>query len=240
MGKEYINMEQNTTEHAGSDEKRDRYRLLNVVGIAAIFIVIIALLAGVWIKYNIYASEFRPIELNKKEQEVLDVKLAMLNDSAQRDRPIKREERHTDNIRLRPEPYSEEGVLRQIRLTERELNALIANTPDVARRVAIDLSDNLLSLKLVVPLDEDIPVLGGKTLRLNLGMLLSYEDSQPVVALKGVSLGGVPLPNAWLGYLKNENLVKEFGSDGGFWELFAEGIDDIKVEEGHIMIHLKE
>jgi hypothetical protein len=233
-------MEQNSTDNTGPVEKRARSRFLEVVGIAAIFIVIIALLAGVWVKYNIYASEFRPTELSKKEQKVLDSKLALLNDSAKRDRSIRREERYTDKDRLAPEPYTEEGASRQIDLTEREFNALIANTPEIARRVAVDLSENLVSLKLVVPLDEDIPVLGGKTLRLNLGVHLSYEDDQPVVALKGLSLGGVPLPNAWLGYLKNENLVKEFGSGGGFWELFAEGIDDIKVEDGHIMIHLKE
>ncbi len=48
------------------------------------------------------------------------------------------------------------------------------------------------------------------------------------------------MPNAWLGYMKNKNLVEEFGTDGGFWQLFAEGVRDIKVREGHIRIRLKE
>jgi hypothetical protein len=230
-------MEQKTTENDVPVKKRRRFGFLEIVGIAAIFLVIIAVVAGLWVKFNIYASEFRPVKLSNSEQQVLDSKLAMLDDSAKRDRSIEKED---GNARLTPEQYTEEGASRQIKLTEREFNALIANTPEIAKRVAIDLSDNLLSLKLVVPLDEDIPVLGGKTLRLNLGMHLSYEEDQPVVALKGLSLGGVPMPNAWLGHLKNENLVKEFGSDGGFWELFAEGIDDIKVKDGHIMIQLKE
>jgi len=57
---------------------------------------------------------------------------------------------------------------------------------------------------------------------------------------RGVSLGGIPLPNAWLGNLKHKNLVDEFGTEGGFWKLFAEGIEDINVKEGHIRIKLKE
>jgi hypothetical protein len=92
----------------------------------------------------------------------------------------------------------------------------------------------------VVPIDEEIPVLGGKTLRLNLGVVLKYENERPVVALKGVSLGGIPLPNAWLGNLKNKNLVKEFGTEAGFWKLFSDGVADLKVKRGRILIKLKE
>ena len=93
---------------------------------------------------------------------------------------------------------------------------------------------------MIVPIDEEIPVLGGKTLRLNLGVILNYEKERSVVALKGVSLGGIPVPNAWLGNLKNKNLVKEFGDETGFWKLFSDGVADLKVKDGHIQIKLKE
>ena len=93
---------------------------------------------------------------------------------------------------------------------------------------------------MIVPIDEEIPALGGKTLRLNLGVILSYQHGRPVVVLKGVSLGGIPVPNAWLGNLKNKNLVKEFGAEDGFWKLFSDGVADLKVKEGHILIKLKE
>ena len=61
-----------------------------------------------------------------------------------------------------------------------------------------------------------------------------------MVALKGVSLGGIPIPNAWLGNLKNKNLVKGFGTEDGFWKLFSDGVADLKVKDGHIQIKLKE
>ena len=91
-----------------------------------------------------------------------------------------------------------------------------------------------------MPMDQDFPVLGGKTLRARAGVEFAYENQRPVVKLRGLSIMGVPLPNAWLGGLKNIDLVREFGSDQGFWKAFADGVAAVKVEEGNLMIQLKE
>jgi hypothetical protein len=40
--------------------------------------------------------------------------------------------------------------------------------------------------------------------------------------------------------MKNKNLVNEFGSEDGFWQIFSEGVEDIQVKDGHIRIKLKE
>jgi hypothetical protein len=61
-----------------------------------------------------------------------------------------------------------------------------------------------------------------------------------VVILKGVKLMGVPIPNAWLGGLKNIDLVREFGGDEGFWQLFADGVESIETQDGQLKITLKE
>jgi hypothetical protein len=61
-----------------------------------------------------------------------------------------------------------------------------------------------------------------------------------VVVLKGISLMGVPIPNAWLGGMKNIDLVAEFGGDPGFWKSFAAGVNNISVSEGKLFIELKE
>jgi len=65
------------------------------------------------------------------------------------------------------------------------------------------------------------------------------ESRQPVVVLRGVSLMGVPVPNAWLGNLKNVDLVGQFG-DKGFWKGFADGVDDLQVRDGELYIKLRE
>jgi len=209
------------------------------IGLIALVILITAIFSIWWVKHYLYASEFKPTEMTAEEQKVLNSKLAKLENTAKKPLPPEKKRQVKESF-LKPEAYSEEGAKREISLTEKELNAMIAKNPELARRVAIDLAENLVSFNLIVPLDEEIPILGGKTLRLHLGVILGYENEKPMVALKGVSLGGIPLPNAWLGYLKNRNLVKEFSTEGGFWKLFSDGVADLKVQEGSIWIKLKE
>ena len=110
----------------------------------------------------------------------------------------------------------------------------------VARKLAVDLSDSLVSARLLVPVDPDFPVLGGKTLRVSTGVEMAFRDARPVVVLKGVSIMGVPIPNAWLGGLKNIDLVSEFGDQQGFWKNFADGVDNVGVEEGQLRIQLRQ
>jgi hypothetical protein len=214
------------------ENKKSPSGCLKILGIAAVIAVVVALISALWVKQNIYASDFRPAKLNAQEQEQLDSKLSRLEESARNDRSL-------SHGRLTPEPYSEEGARREISFSEKELNSIIAHDPETARRVAIDLSEDLLSVKLVVPLHDDVAVVGGTTLKITMGLILRYENDRPVVALKGISIGGIPMPNAWLGYIKNKNLVDEFGSEQGFWKLFSEGVRDISVKEGHIRIRLK-
>jgi hypothetical protein len=71
-------------------------------------------------------------------------------------------------------------------------------------------------------------------------MEMRFAAGRPVVILKGVSIWGVPLPNAWLGNMKNIDLVQEFGNDRGFWQAFADGVEVIDVKDGELRIRLKE
>jgi len=204
--------------------------LVPVILAAAVFLVVF------WVKRNLYASKFTPVRLVESEQAVLDRKLAHLEGEGGELRPGGSK----PETALSPEPYSEVGARREIFLTERELNSLVADDPQVAERVAIDLSDELISVKLVLPVDEQVPVLGGKRLKFHMGLVVRYERDRPYIALKGVSLGGIPLPNAWLGNLKNVNLVEEFGSEEGFWKIFSAGVRTIRVTRGGLRITLKE
>jgi hypothetical protein len=222
----------------GADSKKagSGSRVKRVLSIAFVLLVVVLLLAGFWVKRNLYASRFSPVALGQQEREVLKAKMARFREQD----PVPGNGPSLLGEPLAPEPYSEEGAGREIILTERELNALVANTPDIAERVAIDLSDDLISVKLVLPVDDEVPVLGGKRIKLHMGLTVHYEGKKPTIALKGVSLGGIPLPNAWLGRLKNVNLVEEFGGGGGFWEVFTAGIRSIRVRRGELRIELSE
>lgn len=198
----------------------------------AIVLLSVLLSVGItlWLVFTLlFPRQFTPVSLNPKEEQVLAQKLQRFDAATQR----------ASRAPLAPEPYSEEGARRRIALTEKELNALLARNIDLAHRLAIDLSDDLASVKLLVPLDPEFPILGGKTLKLTAGAEIRFADSRPVVRLKGVSLWGVPLPNAWLGNNKNIDLVQAYG-DRGFWKAFADGVEQIEVKEGELRLTLRE
>lgn len=203
--------------------------------------VLLTLGLSLWIGYrSLFPSEFTPVSLSAQEQRILDDKLHSLERLGGRAKTSPPSSRASATAPLQPEPYSEVGASREISLSERELNALIATNTDLASRLAIDLSDNLASAKLLLPLDPEAPIVGGKTLKLTAGLELRYADGKPVVVLKGVSVWGVPLPNAWLGGMKNIDLVQEFGTEPGFWQAFAAGVEEVEVKQGKLRILLKE
>ncbi len=211
--------------------------------------IVISVGAAFWlIKSQLFPKDFEPVELSVKEQEQLQDKL----DSAGLGGVLKSgtsshetaqaitDEQAQESADLSPEPYREDAGKRMISLSEKELNALLANNTNLAQRLVIDLADNLASAKLLVHLDPDFPFFGGKTLKVNAGTELAFRNQKPVVVLKGVSVWGVPIPNAWLGGLKNVDLVDEFGTQAGFWKSFADGVEDIRVSEGQLHIKLLE
>lgn len=207
--------------------------------VVAIVLLAMVITAGVtlWlVKSYLFPSEFTPVSLNRQEMSILSAKLESLETPPA---PTDRFDADSSDV-LKPEAYSETGASRDIHFSERELNSLVAKNTDLAKRVAIDLSDDLISARILLPMDQDVPILGGKTLRARTGIEFSYENERPVVKLKGVTIMGVPIPNAWLGGLKNIDLVKEFGSDEGFWKAFSDGVAAVKVEEGSLKLRLKE
>lgn len=200
-----------------------------------IVVAAVALTAGAtyWLLSRyLFVSEFRPVRLQPAEEQVLNGKLRAVGIDVQPS--------DAADAPLEPERYSEAGAAREVEFSQRELNGMLAKNTDLAHRLAIDLSDDLVSVKLLIPLQEDFPVLGGRTLRVNAGVTMAYADNRPVISLKGVSVMGVPLPNAWLGNLKNIDLVDAFGGDRGFWKNLADGVESIRVSDGRLLIQLKE
>lgn len=215
---------------------------LQVLGFVALAILLTAGFTYWAVRTYLYAPEFKPVSLSQKEQIKLDEKLRLVGvdpDALMPDAEHK-VDRVDANGRLIPERYAEDPARRNIKLSERELNALVASNPDLARRFAIDLSNNLASAKILIPIDPDMPMFGGKTLRVSTGLELDYQNHQPVIILRGVSVMGVPIPNAWLGNLKHVDLIKQFGTDPGFWQGFAAGVERIEITEGELRIGLKE
>ena len=224
------------------DKNQTKSKWPRILGIIALFFIVVITVSVWWIKHNLYANPFNPTKLNEREQQVLNTKLERLEQSFQKQGKFSgtRTDEEMTKERLEPEDYTEDPARREIRISQKELNALIAKDEKAARQIAINLSDDMISLKLVIPVDKDLPFLGGKTLRLSCGVTLRHEAGKPVVALRGVSIGGIPIPNAWLGNLKNVDLVHEFNGQHGFWGALSKGVEDIKVSNGSLSIKLRE
>jgi hypothetical protein len=221
-----------TTQTAASPEKKG-------LGAGTVILITIAVsVLTVWLCFAwLFPSAFTPVKLSEKEQAQLETKVKTLNlDLAAAPRKVKG--KAIDRV-LEPEPYSEVNAKRDITFTEREVNALLATNTDLAGKVAIDLSPGLVSAKALIPLDPDMPFFGGKVLKISAGMALGFKNGRPQVILRGVSVWGVPVPNEWLGNLKNVDLVAQYG-DAGFWKSFAAGVDNIAVGDGTLTVKLKE
>ncbi len=213
-------------------------------GRTVLVVMLVAVAAAIavtfWVvRTYIYPADFAPVQLTVDERQALDGKLDRLGGFKRSDE-AETDGSETDRQWLREAPYSEADADRRVTLSERELNGLIGRDPELGRRVALDLSDNLASARMLVAVPPDFPVMAGRTIRVNAGLELSYADGRPIVRLRGVSIMGVPVPNAWLGNLKNVDLVREFGGRDGFWKSFAAGVDWIRVEEGRLAIQLRE
>ena len=251
--------------HAGDKRRQQGFTGVQVLLIVLAVVLITALASFYVIKTYIFPSPFTPVALSQDETRVLDNKLAILGwESPQ---PAVRESgdgrltrsgkapknnhqsndvnhsgessNHYETAGLQPEPYRELPADRLVSFNEREVNAMIARNPDFAQRVAIDFSDDLASAKILIPIPDDFPVMPGQILRVSTGLDIRLgADKRPVIALVGVSVMGVPIPNAWLGNIKNVNLVNEFGS-GGFWTSFADGVEYINVTDGQLNIKLR-
>ena len=193
------------------------------------------------IKFWLFPPPFAPVVLSPDEEKRLERKLERFDDGGRRPAPAPgRPEALIGPDDLKPEAYSEVGASREIRLSEREINGLIAQNTDLAQRMAVDFSQDLVSVKLLIPVDPDFPIMGGKVLKVRAGAEMAFRQGRPVVILRGISVMGVPLPNAWLGGVKNIDLIEVFGSDPGFWKSFADGVDTIEVRDGSLRIVLRE
>jgi hypothetical protein len=200
-----------------------------------IIILVVLIGAGYLLKQTLFPSAFNPVTLSSKETSTLNQKLQSLN------LPTIHTTNKTNVAQtLTPQAYTEIGASREVSFSEKELNAMIAHNTDLADKLAIDLSNNLASARLLLPLDPDLPLFGEKTLKLSAGVEIDFGNSRPIVKLRGVSAWGVPIPNEWLGNLKNVDLIKEFGGHDGFWKSFSGGIDYIQVLDGKLLIKLKE
>lgn len=199
-----------------------------------VLLVLLLVFAGVWI-WQLSRMQAQTAPLTEAEQRTLEAKFDRIRNAAYGESPAALPEPPAQDAggAVPPEIYVEDGSQRQVRFTERELNALIAADPGLAGRAAVRLSPDQLSASFRIDVPPDVPLMGGRSVRVQTGLQLATLDDRVEARLVGISVGGIPLPNAWLGGLKGTDLL----ATSGLGSLGA-GIEMLSVGEGWLELQL--
>ncbi len=179
-----------------------------------------------WVKRNLYASTMTPVQLTAQEQRTFETKMEVLQ--------------HPPVSEPASPAVSPEDEKRTVVVTDREINAYLAKQ-GLGDTVKVDLGDDNLAATVIVPVPEDSPLFGGTTLRLRVALGVKVDGiNAPSFQVSDVSLGGLPLPNAWLGDIKNVNLAgQNLEKDPALQRFFA-GIKKFQVRKEGVLLTLNE
>jgi arginine N-succinyltransferase len=193
-----------------------------VLGVLLLCCGITAAATAWWVKRNVYASPMTPVSLNATEEAQLQQKIQALENAL-------------------PEPtVSPEEAKRTLVLTQKEVNAYLAKQ-GLGETVKVDLKRDAVAVSTLIPIEEGAPLLGGTTLRIRVALgAMMDEGNQLRMQLDDVTLGGVPLPNAWLGDIKGVNLVTSDINSNPTLKRFFDGIKEMELRDGSLRVVLNE
>ena len=141
-----------------------------------------------------------------------------------------------EKIEVLQEPTYTPGV-REIVLTERELNGLLNQQTTMGDSVRLELGTDAIHARVETDLAEDFPILGGKRLKAKARLLIKDDVEGVHLVVEDVTVWGVSMPNEWLGGIKGKDLFAEiFGGKSGR----LAGVESMKVMPGELKVVLKE
>jgi hypothetical protein len=216
-------------------------------------VVALLAVAGV-LGYNYYFhAKIRPTQLKEAELTALNAKLEAIERAAAAEpvpAPSPEEAlRESGSVAVvspptdtPPAPPAAARDPRLLVLTQRELNGLLSHNTELGNYLKVDLRSGAFDVTTVVPVPEDFPILGGKTLRGGIVIGLNKADGgETVLAVRSFTFLGVPLPKAWLeglGIPQGENLLEELRVQQPWFSKFEEGIETIELSGGEMRIKL--
>jgi len=184
--------------------------LLGCAGIAAAT-------GALWVKQTFYPSAMTPVSLTATEKAEFDSKLQALNN---------------------PAAVPPDEANRTIVINEREVNAYLAQQ-ELGESVQVKFGEGSVSAAIILTAPEDFPIVPNQKIRLRFtfGTSLSAEHKLSL-KLDDLSLGGISLPNSWIGDIKGVDLVAEnVESDPALQKLIA-GIQSLEVHNGTLRLVL--
>jgi hypothetical protein len=178
-----------------------------------------------WVKHNFYASTLHPVALNAGEKAELDSKLTAMSAAGQAEAPAL--------------PASDPR--KTLELSEREINAFLADQ-GLGEQVKVELGNGTGTATAIVPIEKEAPMFGGKTLRIQCAFNARMDDHNKLAfSITDLSVGGISLPNAWLGNLKGMNLFQNADvSNDPAVQGFLAGVKDFAISGGALRVVLND
>lgn len=176
---------------------------------------IAAAAGGLWVKHTFYPSAITPVSLTTSEQAALDNKLQTLNN-----------------------PASADEANRTIVINERELNAYLAKQ-ELGENVQVRFGEGVVSAAIIFQAPEDFPILPNQKIRLRFTFGTSLTPEHKLsLKLDDLSLGGISLPNSWIGDIKGVDLVAENVEHDPSLQKFLAGIQSLEIHNGTLRLVL--
>lgn len=243
----------NPASPAFPEKRRNPWKIFGII-VAVLLVLLIA--AGVWWWWTNRMP--KPVTLSNPEIEVLEEKLTAVSGE-----PVTIEVSQLemqpgliktgdvpepiDPILLEKDPEKRRDMMsdedrRTIVFSEREVNGFINHNTGLAGQIYLDFENDIIITKFAHTFADDVPMVGGKQvkLRCRVGAKLDETTRKLFLALQDVTINGIPIPNAWLGEIKNKNLF-DAASDAepsGFLKNLSDGIEDIELRGDHLLIRL--
>ncbi len=177
--------------------------------------------AGFWYNHNFNASKFEPVQLSLAEQDAVKSKLAVLEGEA----------------------FPASDPSKTVVLNEREINGFL-ESQGLGETVKVHINRDGVGATLLAPVEQDVPIFGGHTIRVNVAFNTKLDDQHRfALSLAEVKVGGISLPNSWLGGIKGLNLLDEAkmeAHDASALKAFAAGIKSLHMRSGEMRLVLND
>lgn len=170
-----------------------------------------------WVKQNFYPSAMTPVSLTSAEQAAYDSKLQALSN---------------------PAAIPPDEANRTIVINEREVNAYLAQQ-QLGESVQVNFGEGKVSAAIIFTAPADFPIMPNQKIRLRFTFGTSLSPQHKLsLKLDDLSLGGISLPNSWIGDLKGVDLVAENVESDPTLQKFIAGIQSLEVHNGTLRLVL--
>jgi hypothetical protein len=123
-------------------------------------------------------------------------------------------------------------------LTERDVNALIARTPDtknVAGKIYISFTNHQVRAQMSIPLEHIARLAKDRYFNGEATFNVSLKNGVLIVTADQASVRGTPLPDTFMSQLRKENLAKEAYKDAEKAKWIS-NLESVDVQDGRVVI----